>query len=51
MSDFDMGNLEEKIEKTIKVLKEEMGTVRAGTRQRGPGRQGYGRVLRNADSS
>ena len=30
MSDFDMGNLEEKIEKTIKVLKEEMGTVRAG---------------------
>ena len=29
MSDFDMGNLEEKIEKTIKVLKEEMGTVRA----------------------
>ncbi len=30
MSDFNMGTLEEKIEKSISVLKEEMGTVRAG---------------------
>ena len=30
MSDFDLNMLDEKIEKTISVLKEEMGTVRAG---------------------
>ena len=30
MSDFDLNMLDEKIEKTINVLKEEMGTVRAG---------------------
>lgn len=30
MSDFDLKLLDEKIEKTISVLKEEMGTVRAG---------------------
>lgn len=30
MSDFDLKKLEEKIEKSISVLKEEMGTVRAG---------------------
>ncbi len=30
MSDFDLKKLEEKIEKSINVLKEEMGTVRAG---------------------
>ena len=30
MSDFDLKNLEAKIEKSLNVLKEEMGTVRAG---------------------
>ena len=30
MSDFDLNMLDEKIEKTISVIKEEMGTVRAG---------------------
>ena len=30
MSDFDLNMLDEKLEKTISVLKEEMGTVRAG---------------------
>ena len=30
MNDFDLNMLDEKIEKTISVLKEEMGTVRAG---------------------
>ena len=30
MSDFDLNMLDEKIEKTLSVLKEEMGTVRAG---------------------
>lgn len=30
MSDFDINTLDEKIEKTLNVLKEEMGTVRAG---------------------
>ena len=30
MSDFDIKSLEGKIEKSLNVLKEEMGTVRAG---------------------
>ena len=34
MSDFNMDGLNEKIEKSLSVLKEEMGTVRAGTRKR-----------------
>ena len=51
MSDFDIRNMDSKIEKSLSVLKEGSGDSESRTCKCSPGGQSNGRMLRNTNTA
>ena len=51
MSDFDIRNMDSKIEKSLSVLKEDLATVKSRTCKCSPGGQSNRGILRNTNTA